>query len=90
MVLTAPVIDGVDDEGDEPCMGVARVPFWAGAQVNPNQTAVPALQENLDVTSRAGRPVDLWGLRVVPGFLSSPPIPRQSASLSVGSLLYGV
>ena len=42
MVLTAPLIDGVADEGDEPRMGVALVPLWAGAQVNPNQTAVPA------------------------------------------------
>ena len=40
--LTAPLIDGVDDEGDEPRVSVARVPFWAGAHVNPNQTAVPA------------------------------------------------
>ena len=40
VVLTAPLIDGVDDEGDEPRVGVARVPFWAGAIVNPNQTAV--------------------------------------------------
>ena len=36
MVVTAPLIDGADDEGDEPHVGVARVPFWAGAQVNPN------------------------------------------------------
>ena len=40
--LTAPLIDGVDDEGDEPRVGAARAPFWAGAQVNPNQKAVPA------------------------------------------------
>ena len=65
-------------------MGVARVPFWAGAQVNPNQTAVPASP------SRTGRPVDLWGQRVVPGFLSRPPIPRIRVSLSVGPLLYRV
>ena len=42
VVLTAPLIDGVDDEGDEPRVGVARLPFWAGAQVNPNLTAVSA------------------------------------------------
>ena len=41
MVVTTPLIDGVDDEGDEPRVGAARVPFWAGAQVNPNQTGVP-------------------------------------------------
>ena len=89
VVLTAPRNDGVDDEGDEPRVGVARVAFWAGAQVNPNQTAVPASprQPTRDYCP-AGRPVDLWGLRVVPGFLSRPPIPRQRVSLSVGSLLY--
>ena len=42
VALTAPLIDGVDDEGDEPHVDVARMPFWAGAEVNPNQTAVPA------------------------------------------------
>ena len=71
MVLTAPLIDGVDGEGDEARVGVVRVPFWT--QVNPNQTAVPASprQPTRD-HSRAGRPVDRWGLRVVPGFLSMP------------------
>ena len=88
VVLTAPLIDGVGDEGDEPRVSVAWVPFWAGTQVNPNQTTVPASprQPTRDY-SRAGGPVDLWGLRVVPGFLSRPPIPRQRVSLSVGSLL---
>ena len=45
MALTAPLVNGVDgvyDEGDEPGVGVARVPIWADAHVNPNQTAVPA------------------------------------------------
>ena len=42
MVVTGPLIDGVDGEGDEPRVGTARVPFWAGAQADPNQTAVPA------------------------------------------------
>ena len=46
-MLTAPLIDGVADEGDEPRMGVALVPLWAGAQVNPNQTAVPASPRQL-------------------------------------------
>ena len=50
MVLTAPLIDGVDDEGDEPRVCVVRVPLWAGAPVNPNQTAVPASQDRLRVT----------------------------------------
>ena len=36
VVVTTPLIDGVDDEGDEPRVGAARVPFWAGAQVTPN------------------------------------------------------
>ena len=91
MVLTAPLLDGVDDEGDQPGVGVARVPFWTGAQVNPNQTAVQASprQPTRDYR-RAGRPVKLWGLRVVPGFPSRPHIPRQRVSLSIGSLLYGV
>ena len=31
-------MDEVDDEGDEPRVGAARVPFWAGAQVNPRVT----------------------------------------------------
>ena len=89
--LTAPLIDGVDDEGDEPRVGVARVPFWADAQANPNQTAVPACprQPTRDY-SRGKRPVDLWGPRVLPGFLFRPPIPRQRVSLSVGSLPYSV
>ena len=63
------------DEGHEPRVGVARVPFWAGARGNPNQTAVPASPgQPTRGYSRAGGPVDLWGLRVVPGFLYSPPI----------------
>ena len=41
MVLIALLIDGVDID-DEPRVGVARVPFWVGAPVTPNQTAVPA------------------------------------------------
>ena len=28
MVLTAPLIDGVRNEGDAPRVGVAQVPFW--------------------------------------------------------------
>ena len=54
VVLTSPLMDGVGDEGGEPRVGEARVPFWAGAQVNPNQTAVPA--SPLHVTS-CRRPV---------------------------------
>ena len=42
VVLIAPLIDGIDDEGDELRVGVARAPFGADAQVNHNQTAVPA------------------------------------------------
>ena len=42
MVPKAPLIDGVDVEGDEPRAGMARVPLWAGAQANPNKAAVPA------------------------------------------------
>ena len=34
--------EGVDGAGDEPHVGVARVPFGADAQVNPNETAAPA------------------------------------------------
>ena len=41
MVLIALLIDGVDMD-DEPRVGVARVPFWVGAPVTPNQAAVPA------------------------------------------------
>ena len=37
MVPKAPLIDGVDVEGDEPRAGVTRVPGWAGAQDNPNR-----------------------------------------------------
>ena len=60
VVLTTRLIDGVDDEADEPRVGVAQVPFWAGAQVSPNQKAVPA-SPRLPTRdySRAGRPVDL-------------------------------
>ena len=69
-MLTAPLVDEVDDEeGDELRVGVARVAFWAGAQVDPNQTAVPASPKKTKrdyCCSRAGRPVDLWGLRVLP------------------------
>ena len=91
VVLTAPLIDEVDDEGDEPRVGVARLPFWAGGQVNPNQTAVPASpRQPTRHYSRAGRPVDFWGLRVAPEILSGPPITRRRVSLSVSSLLYGV
>ena len=39
VVLTA---DSGAVEGDKLRVGVARVPVWAGAQVNTNQTAVPA------------------------------------------------
>ena len=39
-MLTISLIDEIDDEGNERRVDVARVPFWAGAQVNPNQTAV--------------------------------------------------
>ena len=64
------------DEGDEPRMGVARVPFWSGAQFHPNQIAVPVSpRQTTRDYSRAGRPVDLWGVRVAPGFLSRPLIP---------------
>ena len=55
--LTAPLIDGVDDEGDEPRVSVARVPFWAGAPVNPNQTAVPAFPRQSWSSWKACRPL---------------------------------
>ena len=42
MALIASLIDGVDDEGDQPRVCMVWAPFWAGAHVNPNQTAVPA------------------------------------------------
>ena len=78
-MLIASLIDGVDDEGGEPRVYGTGVicPFWAGAKVNPNQTTAPASprQPTRDY-SRAGRPADLWGLRVVPVFLSRVPIPR--------------
>ena len=61
----------------EPRVGMARVPFWAGAQVNPNDTAVPASpRQPTRGYSRAGTPIDLGGQRGVPRFLSRPPIPR--------------
>ena len=41
-MLTAPLIDEIDDEGDEARVGMARVPFWAGDQVNLKKTVVPA------------------------------------------------
>ena len=90
-MLTISLIDEIDDEGNERRVDVARVPFWAGARVNPNQTGVPAspIQPAREY-SQAGSSVDLWDVRVVPGFLSRPPIPRQRVSLSVGSLQYGV
>ena len=53
MVLTAPLID-VDDEGDKPRGGVAQVPFWAGAQVIPNETAVPASPRQSIHVTRVG------------------------------------
>ena len=91
VVLTAPLVDGVDDEGDELRVGVARVTFWAGAQVSPNETAGQASQDNLHMTIVGlERLSTSWGLRLVPRFLERPPIPRQTVSLSVGSLLYGV
>ena len=40
--VTDRAAEGVDGSGDEPIVGVARVPFWALAPVNPNQTTVPA------------------------------------------------
>ena len=59
VVLAAPLIDGVD-EGDELRVGVARLPFWARVQVNPNQMAVSASpRQSTRDYSRAGRPVDL-------------------------------
>ena len=42
------------------------------------------------VYSRAERPVDLWGLRVVPGLLSGPPIPRRMAQSIAICRLYAV
>lgn len=43
--------EGVAGAGGETPVGVARVPSWAGIQVNPHQTAVPHLpQDNLHVT----------------------------------------
>ena len=42
MVVADGSAEGVDGAGDEPHVGVARVPFGAGAQDNPNQTAAPA------------------------------------------------
>ena len=89
MVLTAPLIDGADDEGAEPRVGVARVPFWAGAQVI-TPSSHPSFPKTTCDYSWAGRIADLRGLRVVSGFLSRPPIVRQRLSLSVGSFLCGV
>ena len=34
VVVSAPLIDRVDGEGDEPRVGGTRVPFWAGAQAD--------------------------------------------------------
>ena len=42
VVRTLTLVDGVDGQGDEPRVGVAPVPFWAGAQAIPNQKAAPA------------------------------------------------
>ena len=47
MALIASLIDGVDDEGDQPRVCMVWAPFWAGAHVNPNQTAVPASPRQL-------------------------------------------
>ena len=59
-MLTAPLVDEVDDEeGDELRVGVARVAVWAGAQVDPNQTAVPASPKKLNVTTAVVGPEGL-------------------------------
>ena len=42
VVLTASLTDRVGDAGDDPRVGMARVPFWAGDQVNSKKTVVPA------------------------------------------------
>ena len=56
MVLTAPLIDGVDDEDDEPRLGVARVRAisgWCSSQPQPNSRPKPSQlpQDNLHVTT---------------------------------------
>lgn len=63
MVLTAPPIDGVHDEGDALRVGVAQVPL-GGAQVNPNKTPseLPRDNRHVPILGLEGRPVDLWGL----------------------------
>ena len=50
MVLTAPLIDRVDDEGDEPRVGMVRVPLWAAQKSIPTKQPFQLPQDNLRVT----------------------------------------
>ena len=50
VLLTAPLVDAVEDEGDEPRVGEARVPLWAGPQDTLNQRPSQLPQDNPHVT----------------------------------------
>ena len=77
VVLTAPLIDGVHDEGDAPRVGVWHRCRFDGAQVNPNKTVVPAtLRTPSRAHTRAGTPVNLCGPLMMLALLSKPPISR--------------
>ena len=97
VVPTAPLIDGVDEvdeEGDEPRVGVAWVPFWADAQVLKSTPTKPPSRLPQDNYTRlrtwsgwkACRPLVSTSCAWIPLQV----IPRQRVSLSVGSLLYWV
>lgn len=84
--------EGVAGAGGETPVGVARVPScWHSSQPPPNgRPTSPPRQPPRDC-GRAGRAVDLWGIRIVPAFLFRQPIPRRWCRLPpVGPLLHGV
>ena len=68
VVLTAPLIDGVEDEGDELRVGAARVPFWAGCSSQPQPNSRLSFPRTTYVTivglEDLSNPTK--GLRVVP------------------------
>ena len=79
--------DGVDDASDEPRRGAARVPFWAGAQVNLDKLPPQLPQDDLHVAMVG---LEVLSTSGVLEFISRPLIPRRECRLYVGSLLYGV
>ena len=91
MVLTAPLIDGVDDEGDDPLADVARGQrFGLVLESTPTKQPSQLAQDNLHVSI-----VGLEALSTTGAYElcldSSPDHPfLDRGCLSVGSLLYGV